>query len=247
MSHAFTKRELREQRRAARQAAERAARAREIRRRRLWQLGAVAGIAVVVVAAVIALSSSGGSTPTRSPSEAAALFRGIPERNGVLGANTAPITVTEFLDPQCPVCAEASRSILPTLVNDYIRTGKVKLDAQPLHFIGPDSVRAARFAEGAARQNRFWPFMEAFYAAQKQENSGYVTDSFLRSVAASAGVNATKALAYANSAQSQRPLDQANAQAARLGVNATPTFTIARGKGSPKVVSASDLLAQLRG
>jgi predicted DsbA family dithiol-disulfide isomerase len=74
-----------------------------------------------------------------------------------------------------------------------------------------------------------------------------VTDGFLRSVAASAGVDATKALAYASSAASQRPLDQANAQAAKLGVNATPTFTIARGNGAPKVVSASDLLAQLNG
>ena len=246
MSHAFTKRELREQRRAERQAAERVIAARAIRRRRLWQLAAALGLAAVVVGVAIAVSSGGGSAGTsRSPSQAAALFAGIPEHNGVLGDPHAPVTVTEFVDLQCPICAEASRTLLPSLVRDYVRTGKVKLQARTLQFIGPDSIRAARVAAGAERQGRLWPFLEAFYAAQKTENSGYVTDAFLRSVASAAGVNADAALAYAGTAAAQQPLAKANAEASRLGVNGTPTFAVARGKGAPKVVSAQDLASAL--
>src|SRR4029450_11884418 len=114
----------------------------------------------------------------------------IPEQSGVLGHANAPVTVTEYLDLQCPICANASRTVLPGVVDDYVRTGKVKLEARTLHFIGEDSVRAARVAAGAEQQGKLWPFLEAFYAKQGTENSGYVTDDFLREVAAEAGVNA---------------------------------------------------------
>ena len=78
------------------------------------------------------------------------------------------MTVTEYVDLQCPICAEASRATLPGVVRDYVRTGKVKLQARTLHFIGPDSVRAARVAAGAERQGGLWPFLEAFYAARRR-------------------------------------------------------------------------------
>jgi protein-disulfide isomerase len=243
MSQTMTKRQLREQRRAERQAAERAAASRARCRRRQWQLAGAAGLAVAVVAVAVVVSSSGDSAE-RSPAQAASLLR-VPEHDGVLGDPSAPVTVTEFLDLQCPVCAEASRTLLPTLVNDYVRTGKVKLQARTLHFIGPDSVRAARVAAGAERQGRLWPFVEAFYAVQKAENSGYVTDDFVRSVATASGVDAGAALAYADTAAAQKPLAQASSDATRLGIDGTPTFTVARGNGAPKVVSANDLLTEL--
>ena len=64
----------------------------------------------------------------------------------MLGDPKAPITVTEYLDPQCPICAEASKANLPHLIKNYVRTGKVKLQARTLSFLGPDSVTAAKFA-----------------------------------------------------------------------------------------------------
>ena len=137
--------------------------------------------------------------------------------------------------------------MLPGVVDDYVRTGKVKLDARTLHFIGADSVRAARVAAGAEQQGKLWPFLEAFYAKQGVENTGYVTDDFLRDVAAEAGVDADAALEYAASAAAERPLTKANDDAARLKINGTPTFTVQRGDGPVKVVSADQLTAELAG
>ncbi len=239
MSSHPSKRELREQRRAERIAAERAEASARTRRARAYRLLAAAGLAAALVA-VAAVASSSGGEPASAPAERSALFRGIPERGGVLGDPGAPLTVTEYVDLQCPVCASAARETLPALVRDYVRTGKAKLDVRMLHFIGPDSERAARVAAGAARQGRLWPFLEAFYAAQGQENSGYVTDAFLRSVAAAAGVDADAALDFAGSAAAQERLDRANADAQRLGIEATPTFTVARGDGEPRVLEAHD-------
>jgi protein-disulfide isomerase len=238
-----TKRDLREQRRAERIAAERAEAVAGARRKRLLRLLAAAGLAALLVAVAAVASSPGGQpAPTSAGS---ALFRGIPERDGVLGDPGAPLTVTEYLDLQCPSCAAAARDTLPRLVRDYVRPGKAKLDARTLHFIGPESERAARVAAGAARQGRLWPFVEAFYAAQGRENSGYVTDEFLRSVASAAGVDADAALAFADSAAAQRRLNRANADAQRLRIDSTPTFTVARGNGKPHVLDAGSVMAAL--
>jgi len=228
-----------ERRRAARLAAERAEAARELRGRRLKRLAAaVAAAAVLVVTAVAVSSSSGGTT---APPRTTSVFAGIPERGGVAGDANAPLTVTEYLDPQCPVCAEAAHDTLPAVVRDYVRTGKVKLAARTLHFLGPDSVRAARVAAGAERQGKLWPFLESFYARQGTENSGYVTDGFLREVAGAAGVDAKAALSEADTSFASGRLARANADASRLGIDGTPTLTVRRGNGPERVLEANPL------
>jgi protein-disulfide isomerase len=240
-----TKRELREQRRAHRLAAEQAAKAVETRRRRLWRLGIAAAVAAAIVAIVAAVSNS--NEPAAPNREAAALFNGIQESNGVLGNPDAPVTVTEYVDLQCPICAEASKQTLPALIDDYVKTGKVKLQARTLSFLGPDSVRAAKVAAGAQEQGRLWPFLETFYASQGTENSGYVTDDFLREVAEAAGVDADKALDYADSAKAQQALDRADSDAAAVKADSTPTFTVKRGDGPEQIVAVgvTDLSAAL--
>ncbi|HYH89734.1 MAG TPA: thioredoxin domain-containing protein [Solirubrobacteraceae bacterium] len=206
------------------------------------RLFAALAAAAVVTAAAISVSASSGTPPAKAPAAPVSnLFRGIPEHDGVLGDPKAPVTLTEYVDLQCPVCAEASKQTLPWLVENYVRTGKAKLDLRALHFLGPDSEKAARVASGAKAQGRLWPFVEAFYAAQGQENSGYVTDDFLRAVAKASGVDADKALDAADGEPALRFLEQANADATRLGVESTPTFTVAEGDGAPKVLGSGVL------
>jgi len=233
-----SKRELREQRRAAREAAERADAAAATRRRRAWRLAAAAGFAAILVAVGVAVSASGGAPAPVVSTGAADVVKGIPEHDGVLGDPKAPLTVTEYVDLQCPVCAAASKQTLPTLIDDYVRTGKVKLQARTLSFLGPDSVRAAKVAAGAERQGRQWAFLESFYAAQGTENSGYVTDDFLRSVASAAGVDADAALEHAGTQDAQDALDRADGDAQAIGVDSTPTFTVKRGDGTETVLAS---------
>src|SRR4051794_4620162 len=230
-----TRRRRLEDRRAARRAAEHAAVAAAVRRRRLTVLGAAAAVAAVLVVVAALVSSSHGAAGRASAAtdgrQAAALFAGLPERGGVLGDPKAPLTLTEYVDLQCPVCARESAVTLPTIVRDYVRTGKVNLQVRTLHFIGSDSERAARVAAGAERQAKLLRFLTVFYANQGTENSGYVTDPFLRRVAAAAGVDANAALAQADSSFAAARLARADADASRLGIDSTPTLTVAgRGK-----------------
>ena len=146
-------------------------------------------IAAVVAGAMIATSvlGSGGDTPTTpatvSGSDTVALLAGIPQQGSALGRKDAPVTLAEFADLQCPFCGEWSRSAFPEIVRDYVRPGKVRMDFRGLKFIGPDSEEALRFAYAAGLQGKLWHAVDLLYANQGEENSGWVTDEFLASVA----------------------------------------------------------------
>ena len=209
---------------------------------KLYRLAAVAVLAAAAVTAAVLLSSSG----TKAPPAAAEplVVAGLPERDGVLGDPDAPVRVVEFVDLQCPVCAAAARDLLPALI-EHVRAARVKLEMRTLSFLGEDSVRAARVAAGAERQGRLWAFAEAFYARQGAENSGYVTDGFLREVAGAAGVDAEAALDHADGEFATERLRRAHAEAQERGVSGTPTFVVEREGAAPKVLDAGAVLAEL--
>ena len=215
--------------RAARVEAEEREGAKAARVRRLKMLGtALAGALVIVVAAI--LVSQGHDAKTAKPKTAgqsASLFAGIPQSGTTLGNPKAPVTVTEYADLQCPYCQQFTTTQLPSVVQDYVRTGKARLVFRNLTFIGPDSGKAGRFAAAAGMQNKLWDFIDRFYANQQTENSGYVTPGFLRKVAAEVrGLNVGKAFTDSRQASTLTALNSA-ATAARIdGVNSTPTFVI---------------------
>ncbi|HEX8857095.1 MAG TPA: thioredoxin domain-containing protein [Thermoleophilaceae bacterium] len=222
-----TRKERRDQARAERVAREQEAARRAQFRRRLGILGGVVGLAIVAVVVAIALSSSGGSHKSSTTGQTTSLFAGIPEKGITLGKPNAPVTLEEYGDLQCPFCREYTLNALPTLVRDYVRTGKVKMVFHNLSFIGPDSVTAGRVAQAAGMQNKLWPFIDRFYANQGQENTGYVTRDFLDKVASQVpGLDKQKLFSDADSAASQTGLAAANASANTRGVKSTPRFFV---------------------
>ena len=232
--------ETRKERRAtARAERDRAAEAASARRRqRLWVLGgALALVAVIVV--VIAIASGGDDKPTLRAGEqvpgqieATALFRGIPQDGITLGDPRAPITLVEFADLQCPFCRDYTRQVMPGLVTDYVRTGKLKMVFRNVSFIGTDSSRAAQMAAAAGLQNKLWPYVDIFYANQEAENSGYVTDDFLRRVGGGVvGLDVDKAMDDRGLPTVQRQLDEAQTEWQTNGFTGTPSFLIGRTGG----------------
>jgi protein-disulfide isomerase len=228
MQQAPTRKQRREAARAERVAREQEAAQRAQRKRRLGILGGVLALAVVIVAVAIAVSSGGGgSSKPSTANQTTSLFAGIPEKGITLGKANAPVTLQEYGDLQCPICQEYALNALPTLVRDYVRTGKVKMVFHNLAFIGQDSVTAGRVAQAAGMQNKLWPFIDRFYANQGQENSGYVTQDFLTKVASQVpGLDTKKLFTDANSTAAQQGLVTATASAHKRRINATPTFVL---------------------
>jgi protein-disulfide isomerase len=247
-----TKQQRREAARTARVEAERAQAAAAQRRRRLLTLGGVLAAAAIVVVVAIAVSSGGGGDKASDRPAAAAkasgaipgqkesseMLAGIPQQGIYLGKANAPVRLVEFADLQCPICREYSLHSLPQLVQDYVRTGKVRMEFRNLSFLGPDSVTAGRAAAAAAKQDKLWNFADVLYYNQGEENSGYVTPQFIDRINKAAGVDSAEADAFAKSAASQEPLGAANTMANQLGVNATPTILVGKRGGALKAVNA---------
>jgi protein-disulfide isomerase len=154
-------------------------------------LGRVAaGLAAACLTATGALAGRGEASPAGpaavpGAAAVAALFRGIPQDGPWLGRKTAPIVLVEYVDVQCPFCAQFSTTVMPTVVRRYVRTGRVRILFRGLAFLGPDSLTGLRWIDGAGRQDRLWNVLELMFAGQGRENSGWVTPERLRAVAAS--------------------------------------------------------------
>ncbi len=231
-----------EQRREQRLAHEQETSARARRTRRLWLFGASTVAALIVVAIAIALSQGGsddGADKGLSGGEGLigveateALFKGIPQSETTLGDPDAPLQLQEFADLQCPFCAEYTRNVLPTLVKRYVRTGQLSMDLRLLTFIGPDSEAAAGAAVAASRENRMWQFTDLFYENQGQENSGYVTPDYVRSIAGGSGVTPDEAVRGMQDDVGGPQLQRAQQSANAAGVDSTPSFLIGKPGGT---------------
>ena len=240
------KREARE----ARLAAERREAAAVQRRRRLSQLGGIVLGAAIIVAVLIAISSGGGSGTKAVPSgglaadagQAPALLGGIPQSGLTLGKASAPVTLVEFNDMQCPVCRDYQQAVFPELVRRYVRTGKLRMEMRLQSFIGADSVTAGRAVAAAARQNLAWTFADIFYSNQGQENSGYVTPDFVRSIAtATPGLSHAQLLRDSTSALAAQALTAGKAAFDARSLTGTPSFLIGRTGGQLSVLNWSAL------
>lgn len=174
-----------------------APRGRQASRRVL--IGAGVAAVVIVVAVVLAVARTGGSSlslasvPTvgsltnalPGAAEVDRLFKGIPQHGLTLGSSSAPVTMVEFVDAQCPYCQQFETRVLPDVVKNYVRTGKLRIQMEPWAFIGPDSIRGQAAELAAARQDRLFNYAELLYDNQRVENSGWLDDKMVAAVASS--------------------------------------------------------------
>ena len=70
----------------------------------------------------------------------------------VMGDSNAPITVLEWGDYQCTFCYKFHQNTLDTIIEDHIKTGKIKLIFRDFPLNGPDSVLAAEASYCANEQ-----------------------------------------------------------------------------------------------
>ena len=236
----LTRKQRREQARAKRKELEEAEAAGAERRKRLTQLGIVA--AVVVVAIVVILIATGGGSKTGIPKSAQAknqtvaevgsLVNGVPQSGNVLGNPKAPVTLEYFGDLECPVCKQFTLAVLPTIVQQWVRTGKLKIQYRSMQTATrePEVFKTQQVAALAAgRQDKMWNYLELFYHEQGEEDSGYVTESYLQQLAQQVpGLNLAKWTSDRGDAALANQVES-DTQAANLaGFTGTPSFRLGK-------------------
>jgi protein-disulfide isomerase len=235
-----TKKERRDAARERRLEAERAAGAAEQRKRRLTILGGLLATAAIVVIGAVLISSGGNSTatPKRQAGETVAgqrlseqLLDGIPQSGITLGNPKAKVTVVEFADLQCPICQQFSQQVLPQIVQDHVRNGQAKIELRLVDILDrggiTDSARMAAVAYGAQQQDKLWNFADLQYFNQREEDTGYASDAYIKSIASGVrGLDVTKAFAALPTAGAAKALADANALFLRDGATGTPTIMV---------------------
>ncbi len=252
-----SRKEEREAARRAREEQEQRA-AAEARRKRMTQLGVGGffGAAIVVVVLIVVSQSGGGSdsggdaSSVSSTELVAKQLQGIPQSGNVLGDPKAKVTVVEFGDPQCPICKEFSEQVVPQFIANSVRGGEAKYEFKPWVIIGAQSKPASEAALAAGEQDHFFNYIELFYRNQGEENSGYVTNDFMTSIAKGAKVPDIDKWNTDRSSSKWPPMLAAiDSEANQLGLSGTPSIQIV-GPGTKKVLpgipNASQLEAEVK-
>jgi protein-disulfide isomerase len=202
-------------------------------------------LVVTIVGVVVGLaatgSSNGGGTKTLAGGAAVqGLLNGIPQHGNVLGKSTAPVTIVEYIDLQCPYCQQFETQAAPTLIKKYVRTGKAKVMFRPIAFIGPDSQRGRDGAIAASQQNKMFNFVQLLYLNQGIENTGWLSDSTVSAAAATIpGVNVTALEEAVGSPATRKEATAFDQLAAKDHVVATPTILVGKSGGALRQVTLS--------
>jgi protein-disulfide isomerase len=147
------------------------------------------------------------------------------------GSVTAPVTVYEMSDFQCPYCRQFALETFPALEAEYVAKGKVRwvFINFPLTSIHPNAVAAAEVALCASRQGAFWPMHDLLYTHQDTWAPLKEPGAFFVSLADSAKISKSELLKCLKS-QATRGQVRSDAEGAeRSGANSTPTFYIEGG------------------
>lgn len=137
-----------------------------------------------------------------------------------LGPATAPVTVVEFSDFQCPFCLR----VAPTLKRVHEAYGdKVRIVWKdfPLTAIHPQAFKAAEAGQCAREQGKFWEYHDRLFANQQA-----LQPEFLKKYAVELGLDAAKFNTCLDTAKYAERVQEQMGVGSSLGVSSTPSVFI---------------------
>ncbi|MDB5238629.1 MAG: protein-disulfide isomerase [Candidatus Kaiserbacteria bacterium] len=201
----------------------------------------IAGI-IIGIFAMIGLSkfapATAGGTGTQ-PTVAVNINDVKTDGDPFIGNANAPVTIAYWSDYQCPFCKAVEvggvnginiGASMPTLIKDYVNTGKLKIVFKDYPFLGNDSTTAALYEHAIWKlyPSKFYQWREAMFKAQDAEgDTGFgnasTIDTLIKTIA---GLDDAKIKAdvAANTAEYQKQIDADRAEGTAFGITGTPGF-----------------------
>lgn len=177
-----------------------------------------------------------GKSPSSSASVRVAPAQAVTEndwREKVINDSSAPVTIVEFFDYQCPFCLKTNPALAEAIKN---HPGKVRLVLKHLPLsIHPDSALAHQAALAAGEQGRFWEMHDLLFAHQSK-----IKMPDLVNYAQQLHLNVPRFQKALESGRFRRVIEDDRAMARGLGISSTPTFFI-NGKSFVGQLSADRL------
>ncbi len=160
----------------------------------------------------------------------------------VKGNPSAPVTIIEFSDFQCPFCSRFYEQTLPLIEENYVETGKVNLVYRdfPLDF-HRNAMPAHIASECADEQDAFWEYHDILFDKQSEWQSlglDIVADQFL-AYAEELGLEESSFTKCLNSNEIVQEIQADLLSGRQYGTTGTPTFFIGNEKhGFTKISGA---------
>ncbi|MCD8497373.1 MAG: DsbA family protein [Alphaproteobacteria bacterium] len=132
-------------------------------------------------------------------------------------ADKAKITIVEFFDYNCGYCKRA----LPDVVSAISENDDVRVVFQEMPILSPLSQNAAKWAEAAHFQGKYFEFHKGL-----MEFQGNKTEDALSDIAKKAGLDVAKLKKDAESKEVQENIEKSMAAAREIGIQGTPAFIV---------------------
>jgi protein-disulfide isomerase len=152
--------------------------------------------------------------------ETAKLILPVSERDHAQGQDTAPVTLVEYGDYECPYCGQAYPIIkkIQKHLGDELR---FVFRNFPIAQVHPHAQRAAEAAETAGAQDKFWEMHDRLYEHQQE-----LSDSNLSRHASAIGMDIARFEDEMSNHVHTGRVREDFMSGIRSGVNGTPTFYI---------------------
>ena len=144
------------------------------------------------------------------------------------GKADAPVTIVEFSDFQCPFCSRWVSQTYPTLLKDYIDTGKVQLQFRdfPLTQIHPNAQGAAVASRCAAEQGVYWEMHDKLFGSQAEWSGLPDPKETFGGYASALGIDQAAFAACLTSGKFDQSIQDDLQAGQAAGVSGTPSFLI---------------------
>lgn len=172
-------------------------------------------LAVVAIGAAVAYSNYAGNQANE----------GVEITANVKGNPDAEVTLVKYSDFQCPACAQFAPYVAE-LATDYSDQLRVEYRHFPLISIHPFAVPAARAAEAAGQQGKFWEMHDALFENQSQWSGGGSPTPFFYQYAEEIGLDMDLFRQHMRASLIEDHVNDQFRQARELGFTGTPSFTL---------------------
>jgi len=140
----------------------------------------------------------------------------------VKGLKSAPVTIIEFSDFQCPYCEIFFTQTLPLIENNYIKTGKVRFVYRDFPLDSHQyAQKAAEAAKCADEQGKFWEYHDKLF-----NNQNALDISSLMQYAKELTLNVTTFNDCLNSGRMAPKVQKDFNDGLNYSISGTPTFFI---------------------
>ncbi len=199
-------------------------------RKEIIILGAI--IIVVVIGAIVGTNYYRNSIQSERKPMTTANSSLVREDSPTLGAADAPVTIVEFLDPECESCSAFSPKV-KNILKEY--DGKVKLVVRymPLH---KNSMLAATYTEAAGEQGKYWQMQEILFQRQPEWGTRHGPQdaaspqpdakTLFEKYAMELGLDIEKINSAVKENRYHAKLERDKKDGQSLGVTRTPTFFV---------------------